>query len=83
MMKKRSRYLWLIIDLYNGLIKYKYPICCVLQYSAEMFRSNKGSPKERQAFERNCEKEYKLRENPIKIKHIPCDQCFNKMQNAI
>lgn len=79
-MKKNKRYLWFIIDLFNGLFRYKYPFCCVIQYSIGMFKSNQGNPKQRQAYSKNVKKEIFLKRNNRSIGYIPCNNCMEVLQ---
>ena len=58
-----------IMDLWFGLITYKYPLCCVLQYVSETLKSEPPSYKRHKEFNFNEEelKEYE---------YVPCDKCL-------
>ncbi len=70
-----NRCFWFILDLYNGLIKYKIPFCCVIEYSIGMFKVNKNQ-EERKSWNKNQQKSYFMYKNKIDKGYIPCDKCF-------
>lgn len=79
-----DRLYYFFFDLYWGLY-YKYPLCCILQFSCETFRGIFSAKHRWETFGfivYNKPPSFEEKEKYIvveKIQHVPCDKCMKKI----
>ena len=75
---------YFFFDLFWGLY-YKYPLCCVIQFSYESLKATHSAEYRWETFGiKICDKPPKFKEKRKyvvieKIQHVPCNRCMRKI----